>query len=469
MMDVNAVLFITAQFGSRFANSFLTTAVRYELLEIGGVKKFASAQVATQVARCFMQQIAGLLTDNFPMKRLYVLGEFINLLLVGALLLISAYASSESASLALFIVNIGFGLAQAFTQPVAKSLPPAVVSPDDLAVVNSWDLTGDKIGRNLAPMVFTVLSSALGFMTAITLSFGLCLGLVCLKQMIKVADQVPDSRRGASSPTSSPSKSVLKRLLNVFKQVWEGILSLKSDRTIGLLILNTLVTNMLVYPLGSVVFPVIFKAIPEGSIEGEGSIFSRLILSIQDLVGIHKEKAWMNYAAVVSLGGVVGPFLSNVVVYWVKAFTSSRLELMNWVGLIVGIGGQTTALACLLMVLTYVQSLSAGMRIACLFIVWGGMTALNNVTTIYFNAHTQQRLPRSERGRFIANILALFTLANSIGSLMYGWALASAGLDLQIALSSRLLALALVLRLALGVTLRLDRSGRETVLLKKEE
>jgi len=391
---------------------------------------------------------------------LYVAGEAINLVLVALVALFSEYGAAS----ALFAVNIGFGLTQAFSQPVAKSMPPAVVAKDDLAIVNSWDLTGDKIGRNLAPMVFTIVSSALGFRVAILFSLGLCTTLVALKQILKVADQpMSQNRRGHDS-----NASVQAKLLAVFRQVWEGILSLKSDRTIALLILNTLVTNMLVYPLGSVVFPVIFKAIPEGTIEEEGSVVSRMILGLQNMAGIKKSKAWMNYAALVSLGGVIGPFLSSAVVYWIKALSSKCPERTNWIGLSCGIFGQIATLSSLIAVLAFVQQFTAGTRIFLLFVVWGAMTALNNVTTIYFNAHTQQRLERSERGRFIANILTLFTLANSIGSLMYGSALASGGLDVQIMWSTRLLLAALVCRLGIAAAIRMDVTGMETILLKQE-
>merc|ERR1711884_249154 len=101
---------------------------------------------------------------------------------------------------------------------------------------------------------------------------------------------------------------------------------------------------MLVYPLSSVVFPVIFKAIPEGTIEQEGSAMSKFILAVQEAVGIHKKKAWMNYAALVSLGGVIGPFLSSAVVYSIKALAARHPERMTWIGLNCGMFGQTTML-----------------------------------------------------------------------------------------------------------------------------
>lgn len=453
----NAIIFIAAQFGSRFANSFLTTLVRYELLERGGVAKFASAQVANQVARVLMQQVAGILTARYPLKRLYVLGEALNLLLVLALI-----PALYGATSALMAVNVGLGLTQAFTAPVAKSMPPAVVSPEDLAIVNSWDLTGDKIGRNLAPLAFTVVSSVFGFQAAIGISMLLILALVLLKQLLQVAD------RPAKSSSSSETSAVAK-ILGLFKQVRDGILSLKEDRTIGLMILNTICTNMLLYPLGTLVFPVIFKAIPDGAIEKEGSMVSALILWLQGVIGISKKKAWMNYAAVVSLGGVIGPFISNAMVYMIQGVAAKQPTHVNWIGLNCGIVGQLVTLLPLMAVIYMLQVFSAGMRVFLLFVVWGAMTAANNVTTIYFNAHTQQRLGREKRGSFIANILTLFTLANTLGSSVYGWVLASGDVDVQLSSSTAVLLAAAIFRVAVLAALHTDEAGKETMLLKKTE
>jgi len=462
MLSWNAVLFIAAQFFSRFANSFLTTAVRFELLESSGIAKFASAQVANQVARVFMQQLAGIMTDNYSLKRLYVLGEACNLLLV--VVFVPVMLGVIEPGVVLFAVNVGLGLTQAFSAPVAKSLPPAVVLPDDLAIVNSWDLTGDKIGRNLAPMVFTVVSSSMGFNAAICFSLVLYLALVGMKQALVVADQQVQRKE-----KDGEAKTVATRLFTVFRQVRDGMLTLKSDRIIGLLILNTLTTNMIVYPLGSLVFPVIFKAIPEGAIEEEGSLISQFLLAVQSMVGINKKKAWMNYAALVSLGAVIGPFLSNIVVYRIKALAAAHPERVNWIGLNVGIIGQLVTMVPLLVVLTFLPSCSAGMRVFLLFLAWGAMNALNNVTTIYFNAHSQHRLDRTERGRFIANILTLFTLANSVGSLLYGWALTSESAEEQVTTSTRILSMAVVMRVGIIVMLRSDSAGVASVMLAKTD
>merc|ERR1711865_300310 len=173
-------------------------------------------------------------------------------------------------------------------------------------------------------------------------------------------------------------------------------------------------------------------------------------------MGIQKKKAWMNYAALVALGGVVGPFLSSAIVYRIKAFSARCPERVNWIGLNCGIIGQVVTFTSLIIVLKFMQDFSAGARIFLLFIVWGALQAMNNVTTIYFNAHTQQQLSRTERGKFIANILTLFTLANSIGSLLYGWTLSSGGLDEQIHTATNMLMFALLLRIAIFASFRSD-------------
>merc|ERR1711912_82519 len=102
-----------------------------------------------------------------------------------------------------------------------------------------------------------------------------------------------------------------------------------------------------------------------------------------------------NYAALVSLGGVIGPFLSNAVVYQLKAFARRCPEQINWIGLNCGMTGQIITLILLTAVLRFMQEINAGARVFLLFVVWGATQAVNNVTTIYFNAHTQQRLGRS--------------------------------------------------------------------------
>lgn len=409
MADGNSVLFVGLQFGSRFANSFLVSAARYELLELGGTVKFASAQVATSLARTVATQAAGLVADNAPLKRSYVIVEGVNVLFA---CVVVASALFQSSSL-LFAVNLLLGLSFAFGQPITKSMPPAIVAREqDLAIVNSWDLTCDKVGRYLAPIVYAVVSSSYGFYTAATLCVAVYGMLTLLRMRVRVVERKGD--RGEKRARQG-----------LVAQVVSGVLSLKRDPVLRLLVLNTLVTNMLIYPVNSVVFPVLFKSMPEGP-AGAESLLGQMLASLMAFAGIRKDQAWKNYTALVSLGGVSGPFLSNLIIVGIQRYSRRFPEQQNWVGLFCGMYGQVATGLVLAYVVFNSDSLDAGLLVVSLLVVWVFTIALNNIVTTFFNSFSQQRLPSGERGRFIANIMTIFTLGNSAGTLVFGGALAEA-------------------------------------------
>ena len=65
--------------------------------------------------------------------------------------------------------------------------------------------------------------------------------------------------------------------------------------------------QIFLYPLNSVHFPVLFKQLAEREGHGAAGLLQRVMLALD----IKKKDMWRNYNALVSLGGVAGPFLSN--------------------------------------------------------------------------------------------------------------------------------------------------------------
>lgn len=449
MLDGNALLFILLQFGSRFANSFLVTAARYELLEASGVAKFASAQVATSVARMVVSQVAGVLTDNFPLKAMYVSSEGCHMALA-AVMLICGHGHSNI----LFAMNVFLGLIFAFSQPVTKSMPPTIVAErEDLAMLNGWDLTCDKVGRYLAPLAYAVMSSSFDFRAAVLFSFVLYAMLTLLRTQVRVRVRVVERR--------PRQEAVGARLLGLGRQVWEGVVSLRRDRVLGLLILNTLVTNIFLYPLNAVCFPVLFKqvAAQEESAGAQLSLVGSLLACVTSLIGVHKKKAWMNYTALVSLGGVVGPICSNFMIYSVERYAAHRRKNDFWVGLNFGIMGQIATSALLAGVIASHHFLETGVLVLVLVLSWVVTVAVNNVVTTYFNSLSQQRLKQGERGRFIANIMTVFTLGNSLGTLLFGWVLSHGDTEVTVTGSVQLLCAGLAAKLLLLGLLRSSESA----------
>jgi len=455
MLDRNAVLFVLLQFGSRFANSFLVTAARYELLETGSVANFAWAQVTTSTAKMVVSQLSGILTDNFALRHMYVASEACNLVVSFAMF----YFRGGNT---LFFANVGLGLIFAFSQPLTKSMPPAIIAnPEDLAVLNGWDLTCDKVGRYLAPMAYAVLSSSAGFQTAVLMSCALYALLTLLRSQVRLIElpRQPQKQAAEGTPPGGLGRLVVSKLLALCRQVWDGMLSLRRDRILRLLILNTLVTNIFVYPLNSVLFPVLFKRVAEESPAVEESVAGDVLAAAMRLLGIKKKKAWMNYTALVSLGGVVGPFLSNALVYGLEVVSKGWRQSQLEIGISFGIAGQIFVSALLAAIVAGNKYLGAGMLVLLLVASWVVTIAVNNIFTTYFNSVSQLRLGRGERGRFIANIMTVFTLGNSMGTLLFGWALASDAREVQG--SVRLLLCGLALKGLLLALLR--REGDVTV------
>mmetsp|Transcript_23975 Transcript_23975/g.67350 ORF Transcript_23975/g.67350 Transcript_23975/m.67350 type:complete len:105 (-) Transcript_23975:27-341(-) len=65
--------------------------------------------------------------------------------------------------------------------------------------------------------------------------------------------------------------------------------------------------------------------------------------------------------------------------------------------------------------------MDAGMLVLELVVLWVFTIAFNNIFTTYFNSFSQERLGPGERGRFIANLMTIFTFGNSFGTLLFGW------------------------------------------------
>lgn len=456
MLSGNGLLFVFLQFGSRFANSFLTTAARYELLESGSVARFASAQAATSVLRMFVSQVSGLLTDNLALKHMYVGVEGCNLIFSALML-----APVLDRNVILFGANLGLGLLFAFSQPLTKSMPPAVTtSESDLALINGWDLTCDKIGRYLAPMAYAVVSSSLGFRFAVMFSLVFYTVLTLLRTKVAV-DESARKAQALKKPPSSSGSSISSRLFGVLTQILDGIISLRRDSALRLLILNTLLTNLFVYPVNSVVFPVLLKQITEGPGSGNSStIIGQTLESVMNALGIRKKKAWMNYTALISLGGVVGPFLSTFMIYGIEQFAASR---RLWVGLYVGILGQILCGVLLGLLLATGTGFDLSLLVLLLALTWVVIIATNNIVTTYFNSLSQQRLHQGERGRFIANIMAVFTLGNSMGVMLFSW-----GEVTDVFVSIRLLMCGVALKVVILVLLSREQNAIQVKVIPTE-
>ncbi|KAF4663226.1 hypothetical protein FOL47_005851, partial [Perkinsus chesapeaki] len=374
VISPNARRFVFAQFLSRCAHTFITTAVRYETLDLVGPRRYAHSQIWQNLTRTLSAQTAGVITDNAPPKKVYVLTDFFC-----AIMVLTIWTSSQNLLQFLAVANIALGVVMAFSGPVGKSLPPLVVrSRSELPMVNSFELTGDKIGRYLTPFAVGFFMMYFGFSMAVYSSVVFYLLVVIVKSSVQVDESSHSKRSDSSRP-------------GLLTQLIEGVKSL-GDPRLGVLVLNTLITNVFVYPFQTAAVPVILRQM--------------------DPVN------WKSLTSLVSLGGVVGPILSNASAFLFSSDT--------FAGLVSGLTAQiVTGMLSVFCVLIYPLFPTGTAYAVLLSILWVLVIAANNQFTIFFNSLQQMVLPANQRGKFIANLLAVFTMGNAAGLWVFGQAISS--------------------------------------------
>lgn len=109
-------------------------------------------------------------------------------------------------------------------------------------------------------------------------------------------------------------------------------------------------------------------------------------------------------------------------VYVLEAFSGGTQNKFEF-GAKAGLLSQIVTALILGAVIYISASLDAGMLVVSLLLVWLLIIAANNTFTTYFNSISQERLAANERGKYISNIITIFTLGNSFGTQLFGWVL----------------------------------------------
>ncbi|KAF4698528.1 hypothetical protein FOZ62_030786 [Perkinsus olseni] len=368
------------------ARASTAPAVRYETLESVGGKRYAYSQMWQNLTRTLSSQVAGVVTDNAPPRATYVCMDVIVAFVIAVL-----WMGSQGLPQFLSVANLALGVAMAFSGPVGKSLPPSVVeAPSELPMVNSFELTGDKIGRYIAPFAVSFFLMYYDFPGLVRFSIALFMMVAVVKASVKIDD--------------AKTRKLSRARPGLLQQLVEGVKSLR-DPSLGVLVLNTMLTNVFVYPFQTAAVPVILRQM--------------------DPVN------WKSLTSLVSLGGVLGPVLSNLAAYHFRDDTYKGLVsglVLQIISVLLCLG---SVLVSRILLAPSTPSLAspaftdASTYALWLCVLWVAVVAANNHFTVFFNSIQQRVLPADQRGRFIANILALFTMSNAGGLWLYGQAISS--------------------------------------------
>ena len=354
---MNAIRFVIAQSTTRFVVNTVLSAVRYQTLQSSSSTVFTSLHSMQSLLRMVMSQFGGLIADSSYRVIVFRYAEVLFSLALAPVLV--AFRADSELSLAYTTALLGVILAIA--PPVSKAMTPdAVDHPDELVAVNSWELTSEKILRYLAPVAAAYFLTWFGFNQTLLVSFSLLLILAIVKTTIRFR-----------------TLTVTKQ--HVSTRLIDGASSLlRSD--MRLLVANTVITNLVVYPFYSVKLPILLKS--QG---GE----------------------WKEVAALVNAAGAIGPIIS-------QALLQAEL-LPKSIPVALRVSEKAQILSAIALIACVFFKVNAAVHALCLAF----STAATNTFTVLFNSQAQRVLPGDLRGRFLANLMSVANFAGALGALLY--------------------------------------------------
>lgn len=412
-------------------------------------------------------------------------------------------AGSSSFSLPL-ILQLTVSVFTSFSGPVTKMVPFHLgLAEKELVALNSWEISGQKVAKYLAPVLVGVLLPILPFdrpgifiLLFAAHAFALLAKLVLLvcsafggrpstgserssgspgilvEKTTKDArgrespkspresprkKQTPKGQRTKTPQKQAPDKSPRKNEKTIFPKWIAGsldyaLISMRRDAFAKLLVFNTLLSNFFVYPFSSVLLPVVLRRVANGvektSAEDTAGAATAATAATTNAL-------WIRASALISLGGVVGPLLSSLLVVADIRKTAAVDD-----GGDAGDGGALPRRLCrwtfyqicsLVVCIALVQAYDTGnlgdstifgggvsrlsgtiffggtsladarsVIVVLISASWALSVCFGNLFTIYFNTYSVRTYPASERGRILANMLVWFSVANAAGNAALG-------------------------------------------------
>ncbi len=207
-------------------DQFYLVALPWLILQLTGSSiVLGTITMMAAIPRAALMLLGGAVTDRISPRRIMMLTASARTVLVGAL---SALIWTHMLQLRqLYILALGFGIADAFAGPAAQAYLPSLVAPEQLAAANSVAQSTIQVTTLVAPGPAGLLIKAFGtawafFIDAISFLF-----------IIGALWRLPDP---PSASTGAPRRNVLRSIL-------DGLRYVKSDVSLASLMLVISVLN----------------------------------------------------------------------------------------------------------------------------------------------------------------------------------------------------------------------------------
>lgn len=218
----------------------------YVLQKTGSATLFASMLAISILPRLILSPIAGVFGDWFNRKKMIVLLDFINtivLLIFGAIML---WTNDLSIGL-IYLLIIILETTEIFFDSAMSAVLPSIIEKDNLLEANSFRTMIISFGQLMAPVLGALIFGAFGLLVAIMINAISYLLSAISELFIKIPKTIKDT----------PNKS-----FKVFKEdLIEGLRVVKNNKSIRTIIAVAIIINFSISPLFSVGLIYIIKEI----------------------------------------------------------------------------------------------------------------------------------------------------------------------------------------------------------------
>lgn len=331
----NLMLLVIGQIVSNIGNSvFITSAAWYImgiLSETDSGLYIAIFMSCLLVPTLVFGPFSGVIADKFDRKKIIVGTDLIrgSLMLILALL---SYFNLMSLAL-LFSITFICAFFETFFNPAVISSVPNLAKKENLSKANSLNSMSWKLSSMIGVSISGFLFHYFGI-------FGVLLINGISFILSGISETFIDMPKAANSKYRFEINKIGKDILKDFK---EGLIFLKTQRTLIILVGLALCINIIYYPIFDIIFPKTIKFNLDMSAEiygilkafiPIGSIIIMFILSLKSLKG--KDSKWIINGVVFE--GVIILLLGVPLAFFMNLYISSSLVLVTYAVLLMILG-----------------------------------------------------------------------------------------------------------------------------------
>lgn len=347
----------------------------YILKETGSAAKFASVIIVAIIPTIILGPFVGVLVDRFDRKKIVVIGDFVNgiVIIVFAIIWITGGSISiGSIYVMVFIISI----ITACYDPATRTMMPSLVEKEKLLKANALNSGSSNAIGLLAPSLGSVLFVTIGLKYILifnSISF-------ILATILEINIKMPKMERRYE-------KLNVKQFFVEFK---EGIKFIKANSFLSKLLLLALIVNIIISPIFGVGFPYILKSVFKVD-DGKYGVFQSII----------------------SGATIIAPTICVFISKKLKLNKIIQVDLTVCSIFAIAISGIVSK--------TYIKMFDNNIIPYISLIVIGSIVMIVvTIVNISLNTLIQQVLPKDMMGRILAVLVSGTYISIAVGQCLYG-------------------------------------------------